>query len=219
MVSADLAVQRWPKWAWTSDLLFAPHLLQHGEVELHLATLFGQFKLPKGVTRHEERFKVTHQGKVVGWFQTLDDAVKGKQQRVDAVWKEAWQKHLSIPISRDEQDRAIIMLSGAGKGQYSIVPAKWWHELTFQTSWGLAKQYASGRWHGKSCRLHNVIAGMMFGVYDKKYTVDHIISSQKLNNGEDILRLATQSLHMHNRGVGRHDAVKCITKQYNRWRA
>ncbi len=78
-------------------------------------------------------------------------------------------------------------------------------------------KYASGRWRGKSKSLHGVVANLLFGEYDPKLTVDHIISEEKLNNGEDNLRLASKSLQSLNRVNKKKKYHAGVSKCWNKW--
>ncbi len=218
LVSAEQAVQAWKHWAWESDLLFGPELLTRQEVE-DFMNRTQLAELPRGVSLVKGQYRVSHQRKYLGIFASLEEAAACKVGHMRKTEAREWETHLKLPITRDASQRAVIALGGdAGQGSHAIVPESLWHRLTFRSKWNLARGYATGRWHGKSLSMHAVIARCLWGEYDGRYSVDHIISDQKLNNGEDNLRLATKSLQRNNiRRKPSKSGIVGVSKSYNRW--
>lgn len=208
--SAKAVLREWPEWASTSDLLVGPDLLSMADVEqiklevAHevLRTPTKVRELPAGVTQTGSKFKATYAHKSLGVFMTVASAEAAVEAKKTDVENAKWKDHLARDITRDANNKAVIALTGkAGIGKFTIVPENLWHILTFEHSWHLAKGYASGTWEKKPQLLHTVIYRLLHPDFEGSYqnSIDHIITTQKLNNGVDNLRTATMGEQQRNK--------------------
>lgn len=153
--SAKAVIRKWPEWASTSDLLVGPGLLSTADVEQikleisheTLHTLTNVRELPAGVTQTGKKFRATHAHKSLGVFMTVASAKAAVESKKKEVQNAKWQKHLTKDITRDDNNKAVIALTGkTGIGKFTRVPEHLWHILTFGHSWNLSHGYATGTW-------------------------------------------------------------------------
>ena len=235
---AKAAIKKWPEWAPTSDLLIGPGLLTREEIEaiqLELASdpaWNGPAKrkeLPQGVSlvklaqglRYRARFK----NKTIGTFLTIAEAKQAHTAHVQQLRDAKWSAHLQLPVTRDDEGRAVIDLSGkVGKGQRAVVDEVHWHALTFETSWSSRcvcgshyPQSATEDLHAVVFRLAN--PDVATGVVN---SIDHK-NGDTLDNRAANLRVATTSIQGHNK----RKRAGCTSKYFgvsldpktHRWRA
>lgn len=203
MTSSDIKA-----WASTSDLLVAPDLLSTEDIaqiqqEISLETgrpVKPVRSLPKGIHQRGKKFMAMFKDKSLGCYETVEKAYQVLETHSKANAEQRWAQHLLLPILRNEQNSAVIPLSGKkGEGLFTQVPDRFWHLLTYENSWCFDGQYAAGCWEGKPIRLHSVVYKLCHPDWDGKNSIDHKVYEEKLNNTEDNLRLATGSLQGYNK--------------------
>ena len=235
---AKAAIKKWPEWAPTSDLLVGPGLLTREEIEaiqLELASdpaWNGPAKrkeLPQGVSLVQLaqglRYRARYKNKTIGMFLTIAEAKQAHTAHVQQLRDAKWSAHLQLPVTRDDEGRAVIDLSGkVGKGQRAVVDEVHWHALTFETSWSSRcvcgshyPQSATEDLHAVVFRLAN--PDVATGVVN---SIDHK-NGDTLDNRAANLRVATTSIQGHNK----RKRAGCTSKYFgvsldpktHRWRA
>jgi hypothetical protein len=208
------AIKKWPEWAPTSDLLVGPGLLTTEDVtaiqhELASDTTWDgpamRKELPQGVSIVQLakglRYRARYKNKTIGMFLTVAEAKQAYTANVQQLQDAKWKAHLELPVTRDDEGRAVINLTGkVGNGQKAIVDEVHWHVLTFETAWNsqfvFGSHYPSsnkGKVHALVFRLTN--PGVATGVVN---SIDHK-NGDTLDNRAANLRVATSSVQGHNK--------------------
>lgn len=147
--------------------------------------------LPPGVYESYGKYVAKHARTLLGRYDTVQEAQDVRDKYVKELEDKEYAEHLKQGITRDDDGDAVIALSGdKGDGQFTKVPEKFWHELTFNTAWNLSFYgYATGR----RGLLHAVIWKLLNPGYTPKkgFSIDHIDAAAKLDNREENLRLET----------------------------
>lgn len=205
---AKRAVEYWPKWAPSSDLLVGPHLLTQEEMDIIVANLddkestrlMTQRVLPVGVQPSGKKFRAIFCRKNLGTFDTSEEAGRVYSEYKIQVTAEKWAAHTKTTIVRDDEGDAIIALSGAAAaGKFTKVPDRFWHRLTFDSKWNLRGPYAAGTFDGINNYLHIFVYGLCHPGEPITGSVDHVDPAAKLNNLQTNLRDATQDVQAHNK--------------------
>jgi hypothetical protein len=174
--------------------------------------------LPKGVSLTPSRkYRAMYRNKFLGDFVTVEEAEMTYNNKVGEVFKKEWEEHAAKDVTRNKQGRAVIKLSGdLGKGKETEVPEQLWHKLTFKKKWNYVSDrkkssdgYAAGSWERKSCSLHYAVWKLLHPDYVpvKGISIDHVDPNKKLDNREENLRLADDSLQLSNKKKGRRREV------------
>lgn len=199
---AKRVIEFWPIWASTSDLLVGPNLLSKQEIrdiksEIETGTDNSvQRVLPRGVHKN---FRAMHCGKSLGSYKTSEEAHHAYEMHVAQAEAAKWATHLQVPILRDADGDAVIELSGAAAlGQFTKVPDRFWHRLTYKTKWNLRGPYAAGTFENDNTYLHMIVYRLCHPDKPLVGTIDHRKSAEKLNNLESNLRDATNTIQSHN---------------------
>ena len=205
---ARKAVEFWPEWAPSSDLLVGPELLTLDEMNAIVAECAiktndnsdPQRILPVGVQPRGNRFRATYCRKKLGTFDSAEEAGHAYLNYKSKIKAEQWVEHQKLPISRDDEGDAIIQLSGkAAKGKLTKVPDRFWHRLTFKSKWNMSGEYAAGQLDGVFNFLHIIVYRLCHPDEPIIGTIDHVDPAAKLNNLETNLRDATQQMQAHNK--------------------
>jgi hypothetical protein len=122
-------------------------------------------------------YKVRCNGKHLGNFKSLEEAV-ARRTEYDLVVKNAnWEAYLLIEPDRDLDNDVAIRLTGVrGTGLYSKVDLSLWHRLTFNCHWSVDTQgYARGS-VGGSIALHKAVFLRLHPGYvsSQDNSIDHI---------------------------------------------
>jgi hypothetical protein len=177
--------------------------------------------LPKGVClTPQKKYRATYRCAFLGDFITVEEAEMTYKTTVAEVFKKEWEEHASKEITKNKQGRAVIALSGEnGIGMETEVPEQFWHKLTFKKKWNYVRfkknssdGYAAGTWEKKSCSLHYAVWKLLHPDYvpEKGISIDHVDPNKKLDNREENLRLADDSLQLSNKkkvGEGKYPGV------------
>ena len=222
---AKAAIKRWPEWAPNSDLLVGPGLLTTEDVtaiqhELASDTTWNgpakRKELPQGVSLVQLakgiKYRARYKNKTIGMFLTVAEAKQAHTAYVEQLQDAKWSAHLGLPVTRDDEGRAVINLTGkVGNGQKAIMDEVYWHALTFETAWNsqfvCGSHYPSsnkGKAHALVFRLAN--PDVATGVVN---SIDHK-NGDTLDNRAANLRVATSSVQGHNK---RKRAV-CTSKYF-----
>lgn len=211
---AKAAIKKWPKWAPTSDLLIGPGLLTWEEIlviqdELASDTTWDgpakRKELPQGVSvvrlAKGLRYRARYKNKTIGMYLTVAEAVKAYTTHVQHLRDAKWGAHLKLPVTRDEEGRAVINLTGnVGKGQRAVVDEEYWHGLTFETAWN--SKYVCGSHYPRS--TNQVLHALVFRLANPDVATG-VINSIDHKNGDTLdnraanLRVATSSVQGHNK--------------------
>jgi hypothetical protein len=238
LIVAKAAIKKWPQWAPTSDLLIGPGLLTQADVTAIQQQLASDAawngpakrkELPQGVSVVQLakgiRYRARYKNKTIGMFLTVAEAKQAHTAYVEQLRDAKWSAHLKLPVTRDEEGRAIIHLSGkVGKGQRAIVDEVHWHALTFKASWSSRCVYGSHYPQSRNDDLHAVVFRLVnpdvaTGVVN---SIDHK-NGDTLDNRAANLRVATSSVQGHNK----RKRAGCTSKYFgvsldpktHRWRA
>lgn len=202
---ARAAVEKWPLWAPTSDLLVGPGLLSKEEMdeicaEVPQVKILQTRELPKGVLLKGSRYCIRFRSKQLhGSYGTAEEAFEALTDHARKVEEQEEREHLSKPILRNQDGHAIIPLGGQkGKGLFTSVPDNLWHSL-MKAKWSVDGEYARGRWQGETKMLHSVVFALSNPNYDRSLSIDHRIPENKLDNRLENLRVATPPLQSHNK--------------------
>ena len=206
-IAARNTVRTWPLWSIDSDFLIGPGLFSKEDIKKMQEEIVEDVKpireLPKGVHHSiSKKYMAKYSLTYLGTFETVEEAKSCYDSYVQKLHDSAWEKHKLLEITRDSDNYAIIALSGKkGEGSFTRVPDKFWHQLTFKTSWNLSHGYATGYWDGKVTSLHIVIYKLLNPeyIYTEENSIDHIIPENKLDNREENLREATNSEQCRNK--------------------
>ena len=207
---AKHAIKEFGDWAITSHVLLATFTvseiaLMKAEVDAGDYVTPREKELPKGVYYHkrENKYYVRCCEVTIGTYVDRDEAIRVNKEYRHAKLLCEWETHTRLTITRDPVDNsAVISLTGSsGQGLFSKVPDELWHQLTFKTSWYLAKGYAHARWKGNSADLHAVVWALLHPGYKpvKGISIDHRNPELVLDNRAQNLRLATRSEQERNK--------------------
>lgn len=242
LMVATAAILEWQDLAVTSDLLVADDLLTAQEIaEIQQKIASEDFKLkksrfdrdlPPGVYKYHNtgRFLVKVADKRVGVYDTVpeakdafEDATRAYKTAEQIRQMQEWNEYQKVPIPRDSDGNAMIKLTGnKGEGLHTIVPDKWWHQVTYKVSWNLVSGYAHGCWQGRPTKLHHVIFKLCNPDVKVQGSIDHIDPYQRLNNLETNLRDATDEIQAYNKAkkancTSQYAGV-CFEKSSGKWR-
>lgn len=159
-------------------------------------------KLPRGITKVGDRYKASHTKAVIGIYDTVEDAVRAKEARIEEIRSTEWAEHLKKPITYDSNGDAVIKLNGKiAAGRSAKVDECLWHKLTSKVTWSVTGEYAIGRWEGKDQRMHVVVYTLHYPEYvnSRENQIDHIDATQKLDNRICNLREADIETQARNR--------------------
>jgi hypothetical protein len=210
-VAAKIVLRAFGEWALNSDLLVGPDLFTEDEIkDLYMEVqnegepaMLPPRQLPKGVSKHQNKYVAEYRGNKLGRFDTPAEAKVCYDNAVKAAYDREWNEHTSRQIPRDEDGDAVIALTGKGAGKFSKVPEHLFYQLTFRRKgWNICSKdkYAVGFWQGKQTTLHQVVWTFLHPDYvaNKTHSIDHVVPEETLNNLETNLRLATHSEQQRN---------------------
>lgn len=227
--AAKAAVREYGEWAMYSPILVGPDLFSADEMLEIKAEVDAEAeepakperKLPKGVYLEKASGKYVSQfrGKVLGKFSDAEEAERVYNDRVKEILDKEWSDYAATPIKTDKDGHAVIALSGTlGTGNFTKVPAKLWHKLTYKNKkWGMNdKGYAVGNWEDEPKKLHLVIYALLNPDFksSRLIQVDHIVAENKLDNREENLRLADRSAQARNKTKKEGCSSKYVGVQY-----
>lgn len=178
--------------------------------------------LPKGVTMTPKgTYWAIYRKKRLGVFDTWEKAEEAYTDAVRTDNLESWKYHLTQPISRDNVGHAVIALTGIGEGLFTKVPEQFWHLLTFKNKWCYDGKYARGTWNNKGTALHQVVYKLLHPNYKKtrKFSIDHVIPGEKLDNRNENLDLKDASGQARNKAkrTGCTSKYIGVSKAKNGW--
>jgi hypothetical protein len=172
--------------------------------------------LPKGVCfdKVSGKYIAQYRCKRIGLYDTPEEAKIAYDKRVKDTYDKELASHLAQEIPRDSEGHAVIQLVGKdAEGRRAKVPDQLWHKLTFKQKWYYQRKYAEGTWQGvPGSTMHGVIWNMLYPDYVKRpgFSIDHVITENKLDNRAENLREADkhdQARNRRKRGSGRYVGV------------
>jgi hypothetical protein len=161
--------------------------------------------LPPGIGRTPQggyRVRKMRHGKEVSRVtETLEDALI-----VQHIWTQLWkeeddelERKRRLAVIRNSDGIAVIPVKSGDDWYEALVDDSIWGELS-QYSWSIGKGvYAQGYVDGTCVQMHLHIFRKYRSEIPKGMTVDHIVSTRKLDNRFCNLRLADKRLQGHNR--------------------
>jgi hypothetical protein len=173
-------------------------------------------KLPIGVTKCYNKYRVMFKHKDIGRYNTMEEASNKYQELLKEFNENRLKEILNSPILRNENNECIIELFNKKKEKVgeTIVDEEDYYNLK-QYSWYKSHNYVCGTVNKKIVNLHRFIMN-----YTGENIVDHI-NNNPLDNRKCNLRIVTPTQNNMNRKSTKNSSSQYIgvnfDKTINKW--
>lgn len=174
--------------------------------------------LPIGVTKINNKYKVSFKHKYIGSFDTIKEASYKYQELLKEFNENKLKEILNIPILKNEHNQCIIELFNKNKEKVdeTIVDDDIYYKL-LKYKWFKSKKYVCAIIDNKIINLHRYVIN-----YTGENIVDHI-NNNPLDNRKCNLRIVTHKQNNMNRTSTKDSSSKYIgvtfDKINNKWKA